>query len=161
MSLYHSYVVTFCVWSLYFVYGKNKETNKQTPWKSVKIPKVSSLVCGFFFILISCANIFLIPRTSSASWSSISVLDPYSHANRYMSFHQQFFCEVIFCFEKEVTPFYRNYSFVIQEIIIYLLTACNNYSTSFYTPLFISIRNCSLFISNIFSVFKKIQHQQW
>ena len=77
-----------------------------------------------------------------------------------MSFHQQFFCEVIFCFEKEVTPFYRNYSFVIQEIIIYLLTACNNYSTSFYTPLFISIRNCSLFISNIFSVFKKIQHQQ-
>ena len=25
MSLYHSYVVTFYIWSLYFVYGKNKE----------------------------------------------------------------------------------------------------------------------------------------
>ena len=24
--------------------------------------------------------------------------------------HQQIFCEVIFCFEKEVTSFYRNYS---------------------------------------------------
>ena len=29
MPLYHSYVVTFCIWSLYFVYGTNKETNKQ------------------------------------------------------------------------------------------------------------------------------------
>ena len=37
ISLYHSYVVTFCIWSLYFVYGKNKETNKNeknflVPW---------------------------------------------------------------------------------------------------------------------------------
>ena len=29
MPLYHSYVVTFCIWYLYFVYGKNKQTNKQ------------------------------------------------------------------------------------------------------------------------------------
>ena len=28
MSLYHSYVVTFCIWSLYFVYGKNEETKE-------------------------------------------------------------------------------------------------------------------------------------
>ena len=40
----------------------------------------------------------------------MSVLDQYSHANQYMSFHQQFFCEVIRCFEKEVTTFYQNYS---------------------------------------------------
>ena len=40
----------------------------------------------------------------------MSVLNQYSHANQYMSFHQQFFCEVIFCFENKVTSFYRNYS---------------------------------------------------
>ena len=40
----------------------------------------------------------------------MSVLDQYSHANRYMSIHQQFFCEVTLCFEKEVTSFYQNYS---------------------------------------------------
>ena len=91
---------------------------------SLKIQKVSSLVCGFFFILISCANIFLIPIDSSASWSSMSVLDQYSHANRYMSCHQQFFCTVTFCFEI--------IHCIIQEILIYLLTACNNYSTCFY-----------------------------
>ena len=62
------------------------------------------------FTLISCANIFLIPIASSASWSSMSVLDQYSYANRYLLFHQQFSCEVILCFEKEVTSFYRNYS---------------------------------------------------
>ena len=40
----------------------------------------------------------------------MSVLDQYSHANRCVSFHQQFFCEVIFCFEKESLSFYRNQS---------------------------------------------------
>ena len=29
ISLYHSYVVTFCIWSLFFVYWKNKETNNK------------------------------------------------------------------------------------------------------------------------------------
>ena len=52
------------------------------------------------FTLISCANIFLIPIASSASWSSMSVLDQYSYAKQYMSFHQQLFSEVILCFEK-------------------------------------------------------------
>ena len=75
-----------------------------TPWwKSIKIQKVSSLVCGFFCILLLCANILFTPIASS-------VLNQYSHANQYMSFHQQFFFEVIFCFQKEVTSFYRNYS---------------------------------------------------
>ena len=40
----------------------------------------------------------------------MSALDQYSHANRHMSFHEQFFCEVILCFEKEVTSFYPTYS---------------------------------------------------
>ena len=40
----------------------------------------------------------------------MSVLDQYSHANRCVPFHQQFFCEVIFCFEKESLSFYRNQS---------------------------------------------------
>ena len=38
----------------------------------------------------------------------MSVLDQYSHAN-----HQKFFSEIIFCFEKEATSFYRNYQCVI------------------------------------------------
>ena len=31
MPLYHSYVVTFCIWYLYFVYGKNKQTKTWDP----------------------------------------------------------------------------------------------------------------------------------
>ena len=58
------------------------------------------LICGF-------VDIFLIPKASSAPWSSMSTLYQYSHANRYMSFRQLFFCEIIiFCFEKEVRSFY-------------------------------------------------------
>ena len=38
-----------------------------TLWKSVKIQKMSCLVCGFFCILVPCANILLIPRPSD-SW---------------------------------------------------------------------------------------------
>ena len=74
---------------------------------SLKIQKVSSLVCGFFFILISCANIFLIPIASCASWSSMSVVDQYSHL---IDICQRSLFEVIFCFEKEVRSFYQNYS---------------------------------------------------
>lgn len=32
VSLYHCYVVTFCIWSLYFVYRKNNQPTKQTRW---------------------------------------------------------------------------------------------------------------------------------
>ena len=35
-------------------------------------------------------------------------------------------------FWKRSDIFHRNYSIVIQEILIYMLTACNNYSTCFY-----------------------------
>ena len=35
-----------------------------TPWKSVKVQKMSSLVCEFFCILIPCTNTFLIPKPS-------------------------------------------------------------------------------------------------
>ena len=40
------------------------------------------------------------------SYIAFSALNQYSHANQYMSFCQQFFCEVLFCFEKEVPSFY-------------------------------------------------------
>ena len=75
------------------------------PHNSMKVgknPESVLLVCGVFCILTSCANTFLIPITSS-------VLDQYSHANRYMSFHQQFFSEVIFCYEKKVTSLLSNF----------------------------------------------------
>ena len=49
-----------------------------------------------------------------------------------MWFYQQFFCDVKFCFEKEVNLFIETIRRVIQEILIYLLTASNNYSTCFY-----------------------------
>ena len=40
---------------------------------------------------------------------------------------------VIFCFEREITSLYiKTVQCLIQEILIYLLTACNNYSTCFY-----------------------------
>ena len=29
ISLYHCYVLTFCIWSLFFVYGKNNQTKKK------------------------------------------------------------------------------------------------------------------------------------
>ena len=44
MSSYHSYVATFCIWFLYFVYGKNKERNKQ-----INIFFFIILLCGFSF----------------------------------------------------------------------------------------------------------------
>ena len=44
----------------------------------------------------------------SASWSSMSVLDQYSHANRCHCINS--FSVKLYCFEKEVTSFYRNYS---------------------------------------------------
>ena len=40
----------------------------------------------------------------------MSVLDQYPYAKQYISFHQQFFSEVMLCFEKEVISFHRNYS---------------------------------------------------
>ena len=51
-----------------------------------------------------CINIFLIPIASS-------VLNQYFRADRCTTLQRQFFCEVVSCFEKEVTSFYRNYSF--------------------------------------------------
>ena len=62
----------------------------------------------------------------------MSVLNQYSHAKRYMSFHQQFSCEVILCLEKEVTSFIETIHSVIKKFHIYLLATCNNYSTCFY-----------------------------
>ena len=62
----------------------------------------------------------------------MSLLDQYSHANRYMSFRKQFFCEVTLCFEKEVTSFYQNYSLRNLRNSYLSVTACNNYSTCFY-----------------------------
>ena len=44
------------------------------------------------------------------SYIASSALNQNSHANQYRLFCQQFFCEVLFCFEKEVPSFYRNYS---------------------------------------------------
>ena len=53
----------------------------------------------------------LIPIASSMTWIyNTKLMLLLTHANRYKSFHQQLFCEDIFCFQKEVTSFYRNNS---------------------------------------------------
>ena len=60
------------------------------------------------------------------------ILNQYSHANRYMSFYHQYFCEVVFCFEERSNIFFiETIHCVIYEIHIYLLIAFNNYSTCF------------------------------
>ena len=55
--------------------------------------------------------------------------------------HRQFFCEDIFCFEKHL--FIETAQCVIQEILIYLLTACNLFLLELKI---VSIDCCSLFI---------------
>ena len=64
-----------------------------TPWESVKIRKMFSLVCGFFCILMLCANIFSFPDLQAAHkyknlplklklekniWLPILCLNPYN-----------------------------------------------------------------------------------
>ena len=45
---------------------------------------------------------------------------------------------------------------VIQEVLIYLLTACNNYKPVFKWNKLVSNYNCSLFISNLFLILQSM-----
>ena len=55
----------------------------------------------------------------------MSVLDQYSHANRCVSFHQQFSVKLYFVLKKNHYLFIKTNLCVIQEIFIYLLTHGN------------------------------------
>ena len=95
-----------------------------TPWKFVKIQEVPSLVCGFFCILTSCGSTFLIPIASSVLNQYSMLIEIYHFINSSL-----WSC---FCFEKEVTSFYRNYSLRNSRSCYISVNSMQLHSTWFY-----------------------------